>query len=101
MSEPTDNLVELRLVPVEVFGTGDCCEHGLHGEAADVQECQATGYGLSDAVSAWSDCNRAGGKIYRVDDTDAKYRQAGETVRIYVRAEDVAWFEKRWGDNVK
>lgn len=56
-----DDLVPLTLVPVEVFG----------GEPDD----DTWGYGLMDAVPAWSDCNRADGRIYRVDDTDPQYRK--------------------------
>ena len=41
---------KLKLVPVEVFGTED-------------------GYGLMDSIEPWSDCNRADGHIYRIDDT--------------------------------
>lgn len=96
----SDDLVELGLVPVQVFGADDCCEHGLYGEAGSNDECQATGCGLMDAVAGWSDCNRAGGKIYRIDETDPKYRQPGETVRIYVHKDDVGFFAKRWGDNL-
>ena len=72
-----DALVPLRLVPVEVFGAED-------------------GYGLSDAVSAWSDCNRAIGHIYRVDDRDPQYRKPGETVEIFVRQADLPFFARCW-----
>lgn len=72
-----DDLVAVRLVPVEVFGTD--------------------GYGLMDAVEAWSDCNRAIGRIYRVD--DMPIRQDGETIEVLVRRADLPWFEKRWGDD--
>lgn len=72
-------LVPLRLVPVEVFGAED-------------------GYGLCDAVSAWSDCNRADGHIYRVDDGDPQYREPGQTVEIFVREADLPFFAKAWGD---
>ena len=79
-----DDYVELILVPVEVFGGPDGPEDDW-------------GYGLCDAVQAWSDCNRANGRIYRVDDTDPKYREAGTTVKILVRRDDLPFFEKRWG----
>lgn len=72
-----DDLIELRLVPVEVFGADD-------------------GYGLCDAVSAWSDCNRARGKIYRIDDISP--RRPGETVSIFIKPTDLGFFEKKWGD---
>lgn len=76
-----DPLVSLRLVPVAVFGAEG-------------------GYGLADAVSAWSDCNRAYGHIYRVDDPHSlPYRNPGETVEIFVRASDLPFFERRWGDD--
>lgn len=87
----TGSLVPLRLVPVEVF-TGMCehegCENPDH-----------LGYGLSDAVSAWSDCNRAEGRIYRVDEDDAAaYRDPGDTVTIWVDPADRPWFERRFGE---
>ena len=71
----SDALVSLRLVPVEVFGAED-------------------GYGLMDAVSAWSDCNRARGHIYRVDDIE---HREGETVEIFVRESDLPFFARVWG----
>lgn len=67
---------KLRLVPVEVFGTDSC--------------------GLCDAVSSWSDCNRAGGKIYRVDE-EWSHRLPGETVDVYVNEEDLQFFDKEFG----
>jgi len=70
--------VTLRLVPVEVFGAED-------------------GYGLCDAVSCWSDCNRAVGKIYRVDE-DWSNREEGETVTITIDKSDLAFFDKKFGD---
>jgi len=72
-----DEIVALRLVPVEVFGAED-------------------GYGLNDAVSAWSDCNRARGHIYRVDNIDPQYREPGETVEIFVRQTDLPFFARHW-----
>lgn len=72
------DFVPLNLVPVEVFGADD-------------------GYGLSDGASPWSDCNRAEGRIYRLDDLDPSYRIPGESVQIWVKSEDCAFFEKRWG----
>lgn len=96
-------LVPLRLVPVEVFGAEGCYD-------PDCAHCKEhAGHGLMDAVSGYSDCNRAEGRIYRAEDamglvvdTDmertGEYREPGDTVVIYVRPEDVAWFEKRHGD---
>lgn len=93
---PVD-LVPVALVPVQVFGaTCDCHDH-LEGTEEGVK-CRGWGYGLSDAVEAWSDCNRAEGHIYRVDDTDPDHRQPGETVRIFVSKADLPWFEKRFGE---
>lgn len=88
MNKPTKKI--LRLVPVQVFGTVGCgsCEHCAKN----------AGYGLMDAVSAWSDCNRAVGKIYRIDDIEPKYREPGETVSIEVREQDLPFFEKKFDD---
>lgn len=83
--EREDEFVEITLVPVEVFGTNE-----------------NFGYGLCDAVSAWSDCNRAVGRIYRVDDTEEPtYRLPGETVTIFVKHDDLPWFEQKWGDKAE
>jgi hypothetical protein len=80
-----ERLVPITLVPVQVFGTEcDTCEKDV-------------GYGLMDAVSAWSDCNRAHGRIYRVDDAfSAPYREPDDVITVYVPESRVAWFEKRF-----
>ena len=87
-----DPLVCVRLVPVEVFGAED----------EDCPSCPATvrfGYGLMDAVSAWSDCNRAIGHIFRKDDDYTEgYREPGDTITVYVPQSQVALFERRYGD---
>lgn len=70
------DLVALELVPVEVFGTDS--------------------YGLADAVQAWSDCNRARGRIYRVEDLTGP-RVPGDTVTVYVRREDLPFFTRTFG----
>jgi hypothetical protein len=48
------------LIPVQVFGTNECCEHGSMGAG---QDCPSTGFGLCDRFSSHapggSDCNRA------------------------------------------
>ena len=87
-----DALVRVRLVPVEVFG-------------ADEEDCEGCGetvqfgYGLCDAVQAWSDCNRAIGHIFRKDDDYAEgYRTPGDTITVYVPQSELAKFEKRYGD---
>jgi len=77
----------LELVPVEVFGL-ICEEHELP---------QPVGWGLCDAVQAWSDCNRADGRIYRVEDFDG-HRVPGETVKVWVPDADLPFFERQWGD---
>lgn len=50
------------LLPVQVFGSEDCCEHNPHG-ASDAPPCPSQGHGLCDRFSihtpAGSDCNRA------------------------------------------
>jgi hypothetical protein len=89
---PREPLVQVRLVPVEVFGADE----------EDCPECPATvyfGYGLMDAVSAWSDCNRAIGRIYRVDESSSvSYRLPGETITVYVPQSEVAKLGKQFGD---
>jgi hypothetical protein len=86
-------LIRVRLVPVEVFGAD---EEDCDGCGATVQ----FGYGLCDAVQAWSDCNRAIGHIYRVDeDWTEGFRQPGETITIYVPESEMAKFERRFGDS--
>jgi hypothetical protein len=81
--------IEVRLVPVEVFGAG--CDDPAHEDQ--------TGYGLCDAVQAWSDCNRAEGHIYRFDDGTEEWRIPGETLRIRANREEYEAFASRfWGD---
>src|SRR5580765_3608983 len=81
-----DPLVRVQLVPVEVFGVNEC------------DNCDAPGgYGLCDAVPAWSDCNRAIGHIYRVDETG--HREPGDVITVYVPQAELAKFEKRYGDD--
>lgn len=91
MTEPTPEARPgrwLQLVAVEVFGL--LCDDDAH------EHPKAVGWGLSDAVEAWSDCNRADGHIYRVDD-DWSTRKPGETARVWVADADLPFFEKRWG----
>ncbi len=89
---PREPLIQVRLVPVQVFGAYE----------EPCPKCPATvefGYGLMDAVSAWSDCNRAIGRIYRVDEArSVPYRLPGETITVYVPASEVAKLGKRFGD---
>lgn len=95
MAHVPDDLVPITLVPVEVFG-GDC---DCHEESDKAGDCAGWSYGLMDAVQSWSDCNRASGRIYRVDDTEPQYREPGETITVYVPAGSLPWFERRFGDH--
>jgi hypothetical protein len=82
---PPPGLVPVRLCPVQVFGADEC------------DQCQApAGYGLMDAVSAWSDCNRAYGRIYRRDD-DEFGRAEGDTILAWVEPAEAAKFEQNLG----
>lgn len=59
--EVREGLVKMRLVPVGVFGTNGCGD-------PDCEHCKKnSGYGLMDAVSSWSDCNRAE-RLIRVEE---------------------------------
>ena len=85
-------LVRIRLVPVEVFGAGE-------EDCRDCGEMIRFGYGLCDAVQAWSDCNRAIGHIFRKDDDYTEgYREPGDTITVYVPQSEMAKFERRYGD---
>lgn len=76
----------VRLVPVEVFGA--LCDHPAHGG-----EPVPVPLGLSDAVAAWSDCNRAWGSIFRL--SDIPDRQEG-TVRIWVPEAEYSKLTTKW-----
>lgn len=89
-------LVPVRLVPVEVFGSNCDC-HEDRELAADGTDCVGFSYGLSDAVSAWSDCNRAVGRIYRRDE-DESPRDQGGTILVWVAPEQVALFNVVFGE---
>jgi hypothetical protein len=90
-------LVPLVLVPIEPFG-GDCEHPGC--DDPDHRE----GIGLCDAVGpGWSDCNRAYGRIYRVEDLDpvADHMEfEGEQVRVQVlvREQDLEFFKRQFQD---
>ena len=89
----SEDLTRIWLVPVEVFGG---CDH------PGCEDDRCWSFGLADAVSAWSDCNRAEGRIYRVEDLGdgdgAKYREPGEVLALDVTPAQLAWFQRRWGD---
>jgi hypothetical protein len=72
--------VKVTLVPVEVFGTDPA-------------------YGLMDAVSSWSDCNRAIGHIYRRDEEEnVPFRNPSDVITVYVPRSELAKFDKKIGD---
>lgn len=80
-------LAKVYLVPVEVFGADEC------------EKCEVpTGYGLCDVAEPGSDCNRAVGHIYRRDDSDQRYRNPEEVIRIYVPLSELPKFDKKFGD---
>lgn len=78
----------VRLVPVEVFGA----ECDAHPEPVPVI------LGLCDAVSAWSDCNRAWGSIFRLDDIASRGDAEANTVRIWVPESEYDKLLKKWSD---
>jgi len=87
---PAEPLVKVVLVPVEVFGADRCdrCESRM-------------GYGLMDAVSAWSDCNRAIGRIYRREDLEGRNEDgAAGCITVYVPESEAGKFDHRYGDEV-
>jgi len=89
-------LVPVRLVPVQVFGAHcQCHEDRLLTDEGP--ECGDFGYGICDAVSAWSDCNRAIGRIYRRDE-DESIRDDGDTILVWVAPEQAVLFDAAFGD---
>lgn len=83
-------MTAVRLVPVEVFGAGHCEEYPC-------PDCERhAGYGLADAVPPGSDCNRAVGFVYRVDDVGSR-RGDGDSLTVWVTDGDLEWLRKRWG----
>jgi hypothetical protein len=72
-----EDLVKVTLVPVEVFGA-------------------ESGYGLMDAVSPWSDCNRSIGHIYRRDDeATVPFRNPSDVITIYVPRSEIEKFDRK------
>ena len=86
--------VQVTLVPVRVFGEDSCCEHDPEGFGIS-DDCPSAGYGLMDAVSWWSDCNRAVGHIYRFEDCLGGRREQGETLTVWVDPDEYEAFSKR------
>jgi hypothetical protein len=73
------------LIPIMVFGTDECCEHGP--DAEDNRDCRSTGFGLCDRFSkhapGGSDCNRANHYMLRPSDAlmdDAEVQAALDAV---------------------
>jgi hypothetical protein len=94
---PPDGLIPIRLVPVQVFGAHcQCHEDRLLTD--DGPECGQFGYGICDAVPAWSDCNRAIGRIYRRDE-DESCRDDGDTITVWVSPDEAGKFDKVYGDD--
>jgi len=86
-----DGAAPVRLVAVEVFGQE--CDHPDH--RGQPQPC---GWGLCDAVQAWSDCNRANGHIFRVDDTDPQWRRPEDVITVWAAPGEAAKLAQLWGD---
>ncbi len=81
----------VRLVPVEVFGAE--CDHAAHPEPIPVP------LGLCDAVSAWSDCNRAWGSIFRLDDLNNREKIEENTIRMWVPESEYSRLTRKWSDS--
>ena len=94
---PDEELVSVLLTPVHVFGAvGTCSQHPDIDPTCPrcgnpLQSC----YGLSDATSAWSDCNRADGHIFRIDDVDSTNPERVQ-IRVYVPESGLAKLEKSY-----
>lgn len=97
-----DELVKVILVPVEVFGTEGCEAHSLEGTYThNCEHCSGHGgYGLCDAVSAWSDCNRAIGHIYRREDPGFERNAEGlaQCIVVYVPRSELYKFDIVYGE---
>lgn len=94
-----DGWVEVSLVPIEIFGIG--CLH-CDTDTFTCPECGDQGhhgFGLSDAVSWWGDCNRAEGHMLRFEDIDGANREPGETLTVRVKRDELEAFMARgWGE---
>lgn len=86
-----DGKVRVRLVAVEIFGAA--CDHvDHHGND------QPFGYGLMDAVEAWSDCNRAVGRIFRVDE-NWMTRAAADCIEIVIDEAELPKLLHDWNED--
>jgi len=79
LTTENEKMSEVFLTPVEVFGAEG-------------------GYGLMDASSAWSDCNRAIGHIFRVDDLADNGNPERVRVRVLVSASELEKLAVRYGE---
>jgi hypothetical protein len=93
----SEDLVPILLTPVKVFGAvGVCPDHpdAIPG-CAHCGNMLESCYGLADATSAWSDCNRADGHIFRVDDTPSTDPERVQ-IRVYVPTSELAKLSKAY-----
>lgn len=90
MIDLPDGYVRVRLVPIEIFGQQ--CEHPAHrGDPVPF------GYGLCDAVAPWSDCNRADGRMFRLDDCEV--RAPADYIEIIVSRDELWKFDHDFRDS--
>lgn len=85
------DVIALRLVPVSVFGSEGCMEGCDHCK-------EHAGHGLMDAVSSWSDCNRAEGHIFRFDDIDRADAET-LTITVYIPRSELWKVAHNWEDD--
>lgn len=87
-----DGLLVLALVPIEIFGQQ--CDHPAHTGYSE-----PFGYGLMDAVTAWSDCNRAYGHMFRLDEASLhECRNPEDTIKILCTEEQAQKFLLFYGE---
>jgi len=91
MPDLPDGYVRARLVPIEIFG--EECDHPDHKGKP-----QPFVYGLCDAVSPWSDCNRADGRMFRLDEPDGR-RDPDQVIEVIVKREDMWKFDHDYRDS--
>ena len=90
-AELADAILSGLLIPVMVFGTNECCEHGI--SADENPACHSSGYGICDQISTHapggSDCNRAYNFLLRPND-EAMNSVAVEAALLAVLSNDQA-----------
>jgi hypothetical protein len=92
VSEFQPGAVVRYLTPVVVFGAGVCPDCQGPTRCAGCGK-EVEGYGLMDATSAWSDCNRADGHLFRVDDITSTNNPERVRIAIYVPADQMSALE--------